>query len=805
MAPEPTPIPIETFDGTLKSKYTEVSTSAIGGQVLACSDDFFASRDNLIKPGPSVSMKGQFGPNGALYDGWESRRHNESSDWIIIKLGPGESHLDYVDIDTSHFSGNEAPQSAVLGVSGDVPLKADDPRWEELLPVVTLGPNSRHIFELNAKAKDGLWSGLLVRMIPDGGMARFRAYGRPAPPTLYKELPAPDTAPINLLSPLIGGHIVGCSDANFSPPFNLLLEGRGHDMSDGWETRRSQEGRGKYAPGQPLAGQERKEWVVGKLGAPGVIRYVEVDSAFHVGNYPVAVQVEATLSTDEVPADDAEWTIIVGKKPLGPHRQLWLATERTVPETQVFSHVRASIYPDGGLKRFRVFGFPIAPDAKLEEPKKITVTAMPLTYEAFAPYGQVIQGWSSDTSAPKGIPVIVANQGTAFKFNRLAKVEETYPEGVLKRGGVALACMRAGPQYDVRNGATIPVVKLERHAATTQAFIPMGTGQNAGTPRHAHGGAYVVLAAHNGENDEPDLSTLRAFLATGAQGVSYNPGVWHHPMLTVNEWMDYCCVDAQSGDEGLKIDCETLENDWFNVYIPPYEPPAVPSEPVAPAPSVASKFASFLTRGDGLIHPEPITHEAFAPFGEIVRAYPNKADAPAGVLHGGNPALNISKISWLSNLTESYPADANAVTSIGVYRATPKAGAERGKVLDVRYMERHPYTSQTFAPMGKAAWPGKSEDMLPPGGTFLVLVAEGGPDDRPDPATLKAFTMESGTALNYRQGTWHHPVIILDGTLDLACIETQIATGANGWSDKRDCELLEYTGEPFARVAVPEA
>ncbi|MDN8923956.1 ureidoglycolate lyase, partial [Staphylococcus aureus] len=91
-----------------------------------------------------------------------------------------------------------------------------------------------------------------------------------------------------------------------------------------------------------------------------------------------------------------------------------------------FSHVRASIYPDGGLKRFRVFGFPIAKGAKLAEPAKITITAMPLTYEAFAPYGQVIQAWDKNTSAPKGIQVNIANQGTAFKFNRLAKVEETY-------------------------------------------------------------------------------------------------------------------------------------------------------------------------------------------------------------------------------------------------------------------------------------------------------------------------------------------------------------------------------------------
>ena len=47
-----------------------------------------------------------------------------------------------------------------------------------------------------------------------------------------------------------------------------------------------------------------------------------------------------------------------------------------------------------------------------------------------------------------------------------------------------------------------------------------------------------------------------------------------------------------------------------------------------------------------------------------------------------------------------------------------------------------------------------------------------------------------------------HPVLILDETLDLACVETQISTGVSE-SDERDCELLEYEDEPFGRVAVP--
>ena len=58
-------------------------------------------------------------------------------------------------------------------------------------------------------------------------------------------------------------------------------------MSDGWETRRSQVGRGKYGHGKELEGKERKEWVVAKLAGTGVVRYAEIDTAFHPGNYPV--------------------------------------------------------------------------------------------------------------------------------------------------------------------------------------------------------------------------------------------------------------------------------------------------------------------------------------------------------------------------------------------------------------------------------------------------------------------------------------------------------------------------------------
>ena len=61
---------------------------------------------------PAPSLKGQFGPKGALFSGWETRRHNPTFDWAIIKLGvPGQ--IAGFDIDTAHFNGNEAPEASV--------------------------------------------------------------------------------------------------------------------------------------------------------------------------------------------------------------------------------------------------------------------------------------------------------------------------------------------------------------------------------------------------------------------------------------------------------------------------------------------------------------------------------------------------------------------------------------------------------------------------------------------------------------------------------------------------------------------
>lgn len=68
----------------------------------------------------------------------------------------------------------------------------------------------------------------------------------------------------------------------------------------------------------------------------------------------------------------------------------------------------------------------------------------------------------------------------------------------------------------------------------------MGKGVSPGTEPLPAGGAYIVVAALNGKDDKPDLDTVRAFLVTPAQGVSYHPGIWR-------EW----CGAASRDQSGL--------------------------------------------------------------------------------------------------------------------------------------------------------------------------------------------------------------------------------------------------------------
>ena len=149
--------------------------------------------------------------------------------------------------------------------------------------------------------------------------------------------------------------------------------------------------------------------------------------------------------------------------------------------------------------------------------------AVPLTAEAFAPFGRVI----SAGLAP-GAP---ANQGTAVRFDFCAELQTTRP-GAKANLAVFRSVAKALPHE---------VVLLERHPCSTQVFIPMRVQR------------YLVCVAPTRPDGAPDLGGLAAFLCLPGQGVAYAPGTWHHPLVALDAPGEFAML---AWEDGTPLDCE---------------------------------------------------------------------------------------------------------------------------------------------------------------------------------------------------------------------------------------------------------
>ena len=305
----------------------------LGPRVTFATDEFFAAKERLIDPAEPVFIDGKYDDHGKWMDGWESRRRRKPGyDYCVIRLGvPGV--IRGVDIDTRHFTGNYPPQASI-----DVCVSDDDvpeEGWESLLPKTDLQGNTQHYIEID---DDRSWTHVRLNIFPDGGVARLRLYGEVVPADDDEE------GIIDLFALRHGGRALMASDEHYGSMHNLNLPGRGINMGDGWETAR------RRGPGN--------DWVIVSLGRPGTIERAEIDTAHFKGNYPDRVSLEAATFGEpgEVSNDSDRWQTLLPESKLAMDQQHFFEDE--LADIGPVTHVRMSIYPDGGVSRLRLFGRP---------------------------------------------------------------------------------------------------------------------------------------------------------------------------------------------------------------------------------------------------------------------------------------------------------------------------------------------------------------------------------------------------------------------------------------------------------------
>ncbi|MEU6850025.1 allantoicase [Actinacidiphila alni] len=184
----------------------------------------------------------------------------------------------------------------------------------------------------------------------------------------YRSAELPFAGLVDLADRRLGAGVIAANDEFFAQRENLLLAGPavfdperfGHKgkIMDGWETRRRR-GASAEAPHPDPADHD---WALIRLGTPGVIRGLVIDTAHFRGNYPQAVSVEATAhSLSAAPEDlldpDVEWTELVPRTAVGGHAENAFA----VHVERRFTHLRLRQHPDGGIARLRVYG-EVVPD-----------------------------------------------------------------------------------------------------------------------------------------------------------------------------------------------------------------------------------------------------------------------------------------------------------------------------------------------------------------------------------------------------------------------------------------------------------
>lgn len=169
--------------------------------------------------------------------------------------------------------------------------------------------------------------------------------------------------------------------------------------------------------------------------------------------------------------------------------------------------------------------------------------------------------------------------------------------------------------------------------------------------------------------------------------------------------------------------------------------------------------------GTRLLRVEPFTREAFAPFGDVVRA--DEGGREIRTVNDGTA----TRRNFVCDVPDLRPGRSK------LNLATFRCAAREPWPFGIRMLEKHPRSAQLFVPMSEHA--------------YVIVVAEG--SQAPDPATLRAFLALPRQGVSYRPDVWHHPMIALGGPADFACLV---------WEDGGDEDCLEHHFDPGAPIVL---
>jgi len=283
--------------------------------------------------------------------------------------------------------------------------------WKEIVPMTNLNPGYQetrmHYLNVDEDVREKVkgFTHVRVNYYPDGGVARLRLWGHQleiqknddskiSSSSLQTESSSvvlvPSSKPYHhpeLSTYTNGGQGLACSNKHYGIPENLIQPTYGKDMGDGWETARHPD-RPPILIRDPvtnLIDNPLMDWAILKLGMGGAsvsssggggvgvgVSRIIIDTKHFKGNFPESVMVEGcnanttsntgivVASDEDVITDKLDWFPLLNRSQMGPDQEHVFEHKlgQLMNCDQNVTHVRVSIYPDGGISRVRVYGQP---------------------------------------------------------------------------------------------------------------------------------------------------------------------------------------------------------------------------------------------------------------------------------------------------------------------------------------------------------------------------------------------------------------------------------------------------------------